>query len=101
MTTYPKAEYGITCHVLRPINLCVSDSFHQAALSLARGDEVLLTPAVIEANRGTDGVCAVLDNLDAPGAAIRRGPWPAGLSRLTHGSFEHLEAREAARVQAH
>lgn len=73
------------------------------------GDELTLTEQLIQANTGRDGRCALLDMLDDEEAqvaalgrvAIRRGPWPEGVSRLEPGSSAWTDAREAERKRIH
>jgi hypothetical protein len=73
------------------------------------GEELLWTDQMTMANTDTVGRCRLLDLLDDEAlqvrkygkVVVRRGPWPEGRSRLEPGSWQHTEAREAARRAAH
>ena len=72
------------------------------------GDQLPITPEVVEANKDRNGRSWLELVDDEPAqvrrfgkVAFRRGPWPSDLPRYEPGSFEHAEAREIARAKAH
>jgi hypothetical protein len=66
----------------------------------AFGHEVSLTAEMVEASRGRFGDSTLLDRVRT-GDGIHPGPWPEGKLRFQPGSFDHREARERARQEAH
>ncbi len=107
MTTAQNSE-GVTVHFLGALTLHQSTHLHTVARSVSYGDEAVLTTEIIDANRDRLGRCALLDLLDDEDAQVkawgsvkvRRGPWPAGLSRVQPGSPARLgrqPRRRAAR----
>ncbi len=97
-------------HVVGP-SLSVHTRPHSTDSSrvLSYGEELLITPEVVMANTGVDGKCRLLELIDDEPrqvrelgqVVVRRGPWPEGQSRLLYGDVAWLEAREAARQEAH
>ncbi len=103
MTTAQNSE-GVTVHFLGALTLHQSTHLHTVARSVSYGDEAVLTTEIIDANRDRLGRCALLDLLDDEDAQVkawgsvkvRRGPWPAGLSRVQPGSPAWDDNRAAA-----
>jgi hypothetical protein len=95
-------------HALGAVTVHVSQSSTAGAVTLAYGQELLVTEEVVEANRDRLGRVRLLELLDDEAAQVaawrsvrlRRGPWPE-MSRLQPGSFEYEDAFERARQAAH
>lgn len=93
ITTTPerKLQEGDTIYFLRAVTGW-GDIRH-------RGYERRLTAADIAATINREGV-SWLDEIDAEGARIGRGPWPTGEPTWTYGGPDWEEAREGARRRA-
>jgi len=94
---------AVLIHLLRAVTLLTSSSITGMGRVYAFGDELEVTPAIIEANRDRNGKSSlawVEDGEDEwrRGDVIiaRRGPWPAGTCKLESGSFSWTDAKAAA-----
>lgn len=78
------------------------------SLTVDYGDELTVTAPLVAASLDRNGK-SWLDLVDEEPRQIqrwgrvmfRRGPWPEGVSRIQPGSAKWLDAREAARAEAH
>lgn len=86
-------------HFLKPVSLRVTGGLDGGRV-LGFGDELTVTEDIVKLNTDRLGNCGLLDAIEQ-GEAVRRGPWPDGVSRLLPGSFEWEAARERARKAAH
>ena len=99
---------GVMVHFLGGLTVATSMSVHGIARSVGFGDEMLLTDAIIDANRDRHGRCPLLELLDDDKGQInawssikvRRGPWPADVDRILPGSHAWDLARDRARAEA-
>lgn len=93
-------DLPVRVHFLGAMAVCVAPGVHGSRV-FAYGDELEITQEIVDLNTDRTGHCALLDRLDSESGTVRRGPWPEGVLRLLPGSFEHAEARETARQEAH
>lgn len=92
-----------TIHFYESMTITLSPSLAARGRVYGYGDELVITDAVREASRDRHGH-SWLDWLDSDAyeyrrgdrLIARRGPWPAGVCRLSPGSFEWADAREQA-----
>ena len=102
--TTDTATTGISVHFLATVNVTLRPDSHAGSRLFNYGDELLMTPEIIDANRDRFGRCHLLDVLHDDEAQIRKwgrriiapGPWPEGELRIQRGSNEWNEARERA-----
>lgn len=95
-TSKNHSDVGITVHAIRTVAVHMGTSLGSVSRVLSHGDEMILTQAIIEANRTRDGADALGALLDQPDGPLRRGPWPKGVDRLEPGSPQWDDARAAA-----
>jgi hypothetical protein len=99
---------GISVHFLATINVHTRPDSYASSRLFNYGDELLMTPEIVEANRDRLGRRPLLDLLHDEGEQVRRfgrrviapGPWPEGLSRIQPGSHQWDDAREDALAAA-
>ena len=105
----PRAREPIPVHfVASGLTIVVDASGSGVARVMEYGSELTITPELVQANTDRVGNCPLLDLLDDDEAQarrwgkvmVRRGPWPADLSRIERGSLQWDDAREAARQKA-
>lgn len=94
-----KAFEPFPVHFLKAVSLRVTGGLDGGRV-FGFGDELTVTEDIIELNTDRLGNCGLLDAIER-GEAVRRGPWPDGVSRLLPGSFEWEAERERARKAAH
>ena len=101
-------DIPVLIHFLSAISFVTGVGYHTSGGSASYGDEIFLTEELRSLNTNRVGFC-FFDLIDDEAGQVakwgkvvfRRGPWPAGKSRLLPGSSEWNEAREAARIEAH
>lgn len=93
----------VRIHFLRAVTLLTSSSITGMGRVYAFGDELDVTPALIEANRDRNGKSPLAwveagEEEWRRGEVIvaRRGPWPAGTCKLENGSFAWTDAKAGA-----
>jgi hypothetical protein len=94
-------------HFYGALTLPTGTDWHSISMSVGYGDELTVTAPIVAASLDRNGR-SWLDLLDDEPAQIRRwgrvmmrrGPWPLE-SRIEPGSAQWLDARDAARAEAH